>query len=121
MLLKPRTALASTAFYGHSDDNATKIKGSTSCSSVHFRADQMNLLPQKQQGAGSDSWNSNSTSLYTRHDAQTSSAASLTRGPVCEFLTWARNYNNQLNRGLFYAGRKNTPRTCRTTGACHPD
>ena len=64
------------AFYGIVDDNATKIVGKHELQfGFHFRADQMNLLPQQQQGAGSDSWASTGTALYDPNTSRTSPQA----------------------------------------------
>jgi outer membrane receptor protein involved in Fe transport len=86
----------------------TKIKGKHELQfGFHFRYDQMNLPPQQQQGAGSDSWNSNSTSLYdptsTRNNPQ---PLPFTGDQYANFYLGLGNYNNQLNRGLFYARSK---------------
>jgi hypothetical protein len=67
----------------------------------------MNLLPQQQQGAGSDSWDSNSTSLYdpttSRNNPQ---PVPFTGDQFANFYLGLGNYNNQLNRGMFYARSK---------------
>ena len=86
----------------------TKIKGKHELQfGFHFRYDQMNLLPQQQQGAGSDSWDSNSTSLYdpttSRNNPQ---PVPFTGDQFANFYLGLGNYNNQLNRGLFYARSK---------------
>jgi len=96
------------ALYGILDDNATKVKGRHEFQfGFHFRYDQMNLLPQQQQGAGSDSWDSNSTSLYDpttpRNNPQ---PVPYTGDQFANFYLGLGNYNNQLNRGMFYARSK---------------
>jgi hypothetical protein len=93
------------AFYAILDDNATKIKGKHELQfGFHFRADRMNLLPQQQQGAGSDSWDTNATSLYDPSTSRTNpSQLPFTGDQFANFYLGLGNYNNQLNRGMFYA------------------
>jgi hypothetical protein len=93
------------AFYGILDDNATKIKGRHELQfGFHFRVDRMNLLPQQQQGAGSDSWDTNATSLYDPSTSRTNpSQLPFTGDQFANFYLGLGNYNNQLNRGMFYA------------------
>src|SRR5215472_9712445 len=96
------------AFYGILDDNATKIKGKHEFQfGFHFRTDQMNLLPQQQQGAGSDSWASTGTALYDPTTPRNAPAAvPFTGDQFANFYLGLGRYNNQLNRGLFYARSK---------------
>jgi hypothetical protein len=96
------------AFYGILDDNVTKIKGKHELQfGIHFRYDQMNLLPQQQQGAGSDSWNTNATSLYDPTTSRVNpQPIPFTGDQFANFYLGLGNYNNQLNRGLFYARSK---------------
>lgn len=96
------------AFYGILDDNVTKIKGKHELQfGFHFRSDQMNLLPQQQQGAGSDSWSSTGTALYDPSTSRTNPGATpFTGDQFANFYLGLGRYNNQLNRGLFYARSK---------------
>jgi hypothetical protein len=108
MLFETQNGTGFYAFYGILDDNATKVMGKHELQfGFHFRTDQMNLLPQQQQGAGSDSWDTNFTSLYdpttSRNNPQ---PVPLTGDQFANFYLGLGNYNNQLNRGLFYARSK---------------
>jgi hypothetical protein len=96
------------AFYGILDDNVTKIKGKHELQfGFHFRSDQMNLLPQQQQGAGSDSWASTGTALYDPTTSRTNpQPVPFTGDQFANFYLGIGRYNNQLNRGLFYARSK---------------
>jgi hypothetical protein len=96
------------AFYGILDDNVTKIKGRHELQfGFHFRTDQMNLLPQQQQGAGSDSWASTGTALYDPTTPRNAPVATpFTGDQFANFYLGLGRYNNQLNRGLFYARSK---------------
>jgi hypothetical protein len=96
------------AFYGILDDNATKIVGKHELQfGFHFRSDQMNLLPQQQQGAGSFSWASTGTALYDPTSSRTNPQATpFTGDQFANFYLGLGRYNNQLNRGMFYARSK---------------
>jgi hypothetical protein len=96
------------AFYGILDDNATMIKGKHELQfGFHFRSDQMNLLPQQQQGAGSFSWASTGTALYDPTTSRTNpQAVPFTGEQFANFYLGLGRYNNQLNRGMFYARSK---------------
>jgi hypothetical protein len=93
------------AFYGIVDDNATKILGRHELQfGFHFRFDRMNLLPQQQQTAGSFSWNSLGTSLYDPNSSRTNPLPlPFTGDQFANFYLGIGRYNNQLNRGMFYA------------------
>jgi hypothetical protein len=108
MLFETQNGTGFYAFYGILDDNMTKIKGKHELLfGFHFRYDQMNLLPQQQQGAGSDSWDTNFTSLYDPASSRTNpQAVPYTGDQFANFYLGLGNYNNQLNRGLFYARSK---------------
>lgn len=108
MLFETQNGTGFYAFYGILDDNVTKIKGKHEFQfGFHFRTDQMNLLPQQQQGAGSDSWDSNSTSLYDPNTSRNNpQPVPFTGDQFANFYLGLGNYNNQLNRGLFYARSK---------------
>lgn len=96
------------AYYGILDDNATKIVGKHEFQfGFHFRYDQMNLLPQQQQGAGSDSWASTGTALYDpRTPRNNPGVTPFTGDQFANFYLGIGRYNNQLNRGMFYARSK---------------
>jgi len=96
------------ALYTILDDNATKIIGRHELQfGFHFRADQMNLLPQQQQGAGSFSWDSLGTSLYDPATPRNNpSAVPFTGDMFANLYLGIGRYNNQLNRGMFYARSK---------------
>jgi hypothetical protein len=96
------------AFYGILDDNATKIVGKHELQfGFHFRTDQMNLLPQQQQGAGSDSWASTGTALYDPSTPRNNPGTVPFSGDqFANFYLGIGRYNNQLNRGMFYARSK---------------
>ena len=96
------------AFYGILEDNATKIKGKHELQfGFHFRTDQMNLLPQQQQGAGSDSWASTGTALYDPTSPRNApQPVPFSGDQFANFYLGLGRYNNQLNRGLFYARSK---------------
>jgi hypothetical protein len=105
MLYETQNGTGFYAFYGIVEDNATKIKGKHELQlGFHFRFDRMNLLPQQQQGAGSDSWNTNATSLYDPTTPRSNpGVVPFTGDQFANFYLGLGNYNNQLNRGLFYA------------------
>ncbi|MDP2999992.1 MAG: TonB-dependent receptor [Bryobacterales bacterium] len=96
------------AFYGIVDDNMTKIKGKHELQfGFHFRYDQMNLMPQQQQVAGNNSWNSNYTSLYDPSSSRTNPLTTpLTGDLFANFYLGLANYSNQMARGMFYARSK---------------
>ncbi|MBI4875223.1 MAG: TonB-dependent receptor [Acidobacteria bacterium] len=96
------------AFYNIVDDNATKIKGKHELQfGFHFRSDQMNLLPQQQQGGGNFNFDSNSTALYDPSTSRTNPAATpFTGDQFANFYLGLGRYSNQLNRGMFYARSK---------------
>ena len=96
------------AFYGIVDDNATKIVGRHELQfGFHYRADRMNLLPQQQQTGGSDSWASTGTMLYDPTTSRTSPGSTpFTGDQFANFYIGVGRYNNQLNRGMFYARSK---------------
>jgi len=93
------------AFYGILDDNATKIAGKHELQfGFHFRADRMNLLPQQQQTGGSFSWASTGTMLYDPSTSRTNPGTTpFTGDQFANFYLGIGRYNNQLNRGMFYA------------------
>ena len=96
------------AFYGIIDDNATKIVGKHELQfGFHYRPDRMNLLPQQQQTGGSFSWSSTGTALYDPSTSPTNPAAMpFTGDQFANFFLGIGRYNNQLNRGMFYARSK---------------
>ena len=96
------------AFYGIIDSNATKIAGKHELQfGVHYRPDRMNLLPQQQQTGGSFSWASTGTALYDPTTARTNPAATpFTGDQFANLYLGLGRYNNQLNRGMFYARSK---------------
>jgi len=92
------------AFYSILDDNATKMVGKHELQfGFHFRADRMNLLPQQQQGAGSDSWASTATALWDGKSRTSPATQAFTGDQFANFYLGIGRYNNQLNRGMFYA------------------
>jgi hypothetical protein len=105
MLYETQNGTGFYAFYSILEDNATKIKGRHEFQfGFHFRADRMNLLPQQQQGAGSDSWGSTGTALYDPTTPRNApQAVPFSGDQFANFYLGLGRYNNQLNRGLFYA------------------
>ncbi len=93
------------AFYGILDDNATTIKGKHELQfGFHFRADRMNLLPQQQQTGGSFSWASTGTALYDPTTPRNNpGTVPFTGDQFANLYLGIGRYNNQLNRGMFYA------------------
>jgi hypothetical protein len=93
------------AFYSILDDNMTKIKGKHELQfGFHLRADRMNILPQQQQTGGSDSWASTGTALYDPTTSRTNPGTTPFSGDqFANLYLGIGRYNNQLNRGMFYA------------------
>ena len=96
------------AFYGILDDNATKIVGKHELQfGFHYRPDQMTILPQQQQTGGSNSWDSTGTALYDPSTSRTEpGTTNFTGDQYANFFLGIGRYNNQLNRGKFYARSK---------------
>jgi hypothetical protein len=99
---------ASPEFYAILDDNVTKIKGRHELLfGLHFRYDQLNLLPDQQQIAGNNSWDTNSTCLYDPTTSRTQPACTpYTGDSMGNFYLGLMNYSNQFARGYFYMRSK---------------
>jgi hypothetical protein len=93
------------AFYGIVEDNATKIVGRHELQfGFHYRFDRMNLLPQQQQTGGSFSWASTGTALYDPSTSRQNPGTTPFSGDqFANFYLGLGRYNNQFNRGMFYA------------------
>jgi hypothetical protein len=99
---------ASPFLFGVIDDNATKIAGRHELQfGVHYRWDQLNLLPDQQQPQGNHSWSTGATSLYDTTSSRTNPTAELRTGHnMGNMFIGSMNYSNQLVRGYFYTRAK---------------
>ncbi len=92
------------------DNNATKIYRKHELQfGLHYRYDQMNLLPDQQQNQGNHSWATGATALYDPSTSRTNPQATpFTNDNLANMYLGIMNYSNQFVRGYFYARAKET-------------
>ncbi|MEK7407889.1 MAG: TonB-dependent receptor [Acidobacteriota bacterium] len=99
-----QNAMGTNFTYYVLDDNATKIQGKHELQfGLHFRLDQLNILPDQQQNQGQHEWGSGATSLYDLSTSRTNPLATpFTGHNLANMYLGVMNYSVQFVRGWFY-------------------